>query len=208
MLTLAGSPLVLLVVLALAALDGLLPPLPSESVVVALAAVSVSTGEPSLWPLMAVAALGAWVGDNLGYGVGRRWGPRFLRGPRRAALRERAARGLDRRGAAMIFTARYIPVGRVVVNLTAGSTGYPRGRFAAVSGAAALTWAVYSTLIGALAGHWFTDRPLNAVLVGVAGALVLGTVVDLLLGRRLRRLDEAGTPGQPVGVAHRPPGQG
>lgn len=200
-LALAGSPLVLLVVLVLSAVDGLLPPVPSESVVVALAAVSVSTGAPSLWLLVPAAAAGAWVGDNLAYAVGRRWGPRWLRGPRRTVLREHAARGLERRGAALIFAARYIPVGRVVVNLTAGSSGYPRGRFAVVSGAAALTWAVYSTVIGAAAGHWFADRPLLGVVVGVVGALAIGALVDLLLGRRIRRLGESGPPPEPAGVA-------
>ncbi len=90
----------------------------------------------------------------------------------------------------MIFAARYIPVGRVVVNLTAGSSGYPRGRFALVSAAAALAWALYSTLIGAVAGHWFADRPLQGVVVGVVGALVLGTLLDVVLGRRVRRLSE------------------
>ena len=75
------------VVFLLAALDGIVPPLPAESVVIALAAVSaVTEGPHPLW-LGAGAAAGAFAGDNLAYRLGRRFGLRRLQRSRHARLR-------------------------------------------------------------------------------------------------------------------------
>lgn len=138
----AASPFVLVVVVLLVALDGFFPPMPSESVVVAVAAIGVATGTPNPWAVLLVAAIGSFVGDNLAFSLGRRVDLdrfRWTRGPRAARLLESARGALDRRAASVILTARFVPVGRVAVNVMAGSTGFPRRRFvplSAVSGAA------------------------------------------------------------------------
>ena len=55
---------------------------------------------------------------------------------------------LDRRGASFIIAARYIPIGRVAVNMSAGALGYPRRRFVGLTAVAAVMWASYSAVIG------------------------------------------------------------
>ena len=57
---------------------------------------------------------------------------------------------LMKRGALLIFTARYIPIGRVAVNFTAGATRYPLGRFTVLDILACLAWGAYSVGVGAL----------------------------------------------------------
>ncbi|WP_246262507.1 DedA family protein [Arthrobacter mobilis] len=172
--------------------DGFFPPLPSESAVVALAAVSVSAGAPNLWLVALVAALGAIIGDNIAYAIGKALGTRrfaWMRRPRVAAAFAWARRGLDRRGAVLILSARYIPVGRVAVNMTAGATGYSRGRFVLFTILAGISWALYSVGIGVLAGRWVSDNHLLAVVAAVAVAMLTGLAVDyaLALGGRLQR---------------------
>ena len=54
----AGQPWVLLLVLACCVIDGFFPPIPSESVVVGLAAVAATADVPNPWLLMLVAAPG------------------------------------------------------------------------------------------------------------------------------------------------------
>jgi membrane-associated protein len=184
--TLAGSPWVYLVVVVVCLVDGFFPPVPSETVVVAAAAVSASTGSPNMLLLVAVAALGAMAGDNIAFEIGRRIGVtrfRWMRAARVARAIDWARRGLDRRGALLIFTARYIPVGRIAVNMTAGATGYPRRRFIPLSAVAGLTWAIYSTAIGLVAGQWLHDQPLLAVLVAIGFAAVVGAAVDFIIRR-------------------------
>ena len=128
----AGQPWVLFLVLACCVIDGFFPPIPSESVVVGLAAVASTADVPNPWLLMAVAALGAFTGDNTAYLIGRsvgtrRW--RWMRGPRMQRAFRWAGRELRKRPASLILVARFVPIGRVAVNLTAGATHYSRPRF-------------------------------------------------------------------------------
>jgi membrane protein DedA with SNARE-associated domain len=87
------------------------------------------------------------------------------------------------RGALLILTARYIPVGRVAVNMTAGATGFSWKRFFPLSILAGTSWAVYSIAIGALAGHWVKDNPLLGAGIAIVAAMIIGFVVDKIVSR-------------------------
>lgn len=188
-LELAASPWVFAALFGFAVVDGIFPPVPSESVVIALASLSTSTGSPVLWAVVVVAAIGAFVGDQVAYQVGRAVPVRRLRvfrGRRGQAVLDWAERALRERGAAFIVAARYIPVGRVAVNMTAGALGFRRRRFVLLTAIAGATWAVYSTLIGIGTGMVLGHSPLVGVAVGVVGGFVIGTLVDWVLRRWLR----------------------
>ncbi|WP_418607246.1 DedA family protein [Georgenia sp. SUBG003] len=189
-LGLAGSPWILLAVTVLATIDGFFPPVPSESIVIAVAALSVSGDAPSLWFLVLAAAVGAFCGDLIAYTIGSKVpveNIRILRGPRGQAALARATRALALRGSVYILSARFIPIGRVAVNMTAGAVGYPRKRFVAIAAIAAVVWGGYSTLMGLGAGHYLHEHPLIAVAVGVTGGVLAGILVDKLLGAVQRR---------------------
>ena len=70
----AASPWVYLVVFAVCFVDGFFPPVPSETVVVGAATISVATGQPQLLLLIGAAAAGAVLGDNAAYQLGRMLG--------------------------------------------------------------------------------------------------------------------------------------
>ena len=106
---------------------------------------------------------------------------RFLRSPKGQAAVDWAENALANRGAAFIIAARYIPIGRVAVNMTAGAVAYNRRRFMGLTAIAAVTWGCYSALIGIGAGAWLHDHTLVAVAVGVVGGLAIGLVVDWVL---------------------------
>ncbi len=103
--------------------DGFAMVVPSETLIVALAAFSLRSGEPNLWILGLTALIGAIAGDNMAYLLGRRIGLerfRWMRRPKVQLAFSWARQELERRGAVLIFTARYIPWGRVAVNYVAG----------------------------------------------------------------------------------------
>lgn len=186
----AASPWLLLVMFGTAVIDGFFPPIPSETVLVAAAAVTASAGAGNIVLLCAVAAIGAVIGDNIAYAIGRavgvgRWG--WMRRPRVAAVVARAQGALEHRGAPLILAARYIPVGRVAVNMTAGALRYPWRRFLPLSALAGITWAVYSAAIGVLAGAWLEGQPLLSAVIGVVFALVIGFAVERIAAMRRRR---------------------
>ena len=193
-LGLAGSPWVYLVILVFAAVDAFFPPIPSESAIVALAAFSASSGDPDLVLLGLAAVAGALVGDHAAYGVGRWMGTeRFaiLRRPAAVELIERAETELDKRAASLILTARFIPVGRVAVNVTAGATRFRYRRFAPLAVMAATAWATYCVLVGLLAGSWVKDQPLLGAAGAIVFALLVGVVIDKLLARHRKRVANA-----------------
>lgn len=185
-----ASPWLYLVLLAVTIIDGFFPPVPSETVLVAAAAVATSTGEGNLLLLGVVAAVGAAIGDNIAFWIGRRIGTErfaWMRRPRVAAAFAHAQRALDRRSATLILGARYIPVGRVAVNMTAGGLGFPWRRFLPLSLVAGLSWSAFSLVIGLLAGAWIKDQPLLSAGLGIVVALVIGVVIDRIAAARRRR---------------------
>ncbi|MFC7375139.1 DedA family protein [Brachybacterium sp. GCM10030267] len=178
----AESPWLLLVMFIASVIDGFFPPIPSETVLVAAVATAAATGEPVTIVLLGLlAAAGAIIGDNIAYLLGRTLGnrmPRWMQGRRFSSALARAQQSLEQRGAPFILSARFIPVGRVAVNISAGVLRYPWPRFAALSVAAGLMWSLYSTIIGVVAGQWLGDQPLLSAVIGVVVAGVIGLVVD------------------------------
>ncbi|MGN8048789.1 DedA family protein [Curtobacterium sp. 22159] len=188
---LAASPLVYVVLAALCLVDGFFPPVPSESALVAVAAVAATSGQPVLAAVFVAAAVGAVAGDSVAYWLGRRIGlARLARSkrPRIAAAFAFAEQQMRRRSASLILVGRYIPVGRVAVNMTAGATRLPYRRFLAISSVAGLAWSATSIGI-ALAASSVLHEPVVAAIVSMVVAAGLGIVVDRVIGRVTRRRD-------------------
>ncbi|MDR0366610.1 MAG: DedA family protein [Bifidobacteriaceae bacterium] len=184
---LAGSPWALVAVFLVAIIDGFFPPVPAETLVIATAAVYSASG---LWweavVLWAIAAAGALCGDCIAYTLGRKFNASqwriFRQGKGHSALAW--ARRVFARGAApLLMVARFIPVGRVAVNLTAGTVHFPIRRFVLIDGAAALCWGAYSVGVGYLAGQATGENPLLAVAYGVVFAASFGSLVQWLVNR-------------------------
>ncbi len=189
----AESPLVYPALFALIVLDAFLVIVPSETALVALAALAGATGSPSLALLIPVAALGAILGDSLCYLIGRRVGIdrwRWQRGPRIAGALARVRRTVLVRPAVLIFTARYIPFARIAVNLSAGASGLPYRRFLPLSAAAGTAWALYNTAVGLAFGAILRDRPVLAVVISVIVAIGLGILVDGIAQRIAARREK------------------
>ncbi len=183
-LGMADSPWLLVAVLALATIDGFFPPVPSESVVIGVAVLAMTGDGPSLWLLVLVAALGAFTGDLIAYTIGTKVPIdrlRIFRGRRGRASLAWARRALAQRGTVLILSARFVPIGRVAVNMTAGAVHFPRARFVLIAAIAAVVWGGYSTLLGIGAGVFLHDHPLVAIAVGVAGGVLIGFAVDATL---------------------------
>ena len=184
-----GSPVSYLVAVLLPALDALLPWLPSETVIIALGAVTAGSVDPRIGLLVVLAAFGAWLGDNAAYLVGKRFGPtverRLFAGERGAHRRAWAQRSLDRFGIRLIIACRFIPGGRTAVTLTCGVIGFPRRRFALATAVAAILWASYAFFLGRLGGKVFEGRPWAGLLLALGLSLAVSLLIEAV--RRVRR---------------------
>lgn len=175
-----ATPWVYAVLFGIAALDGFFPVVPSETLVITLGAFAASTGDPHLFLVVPVAALGAFTGDHISYALGRRSGSRILArlkpDSRSRRAYERVGRILEERGGLVLVVARYIPGGRTAATLTTGATGFPRRSFTRYDAVAASTWAVYSACLGALGGAAFEHQPLLGVAFGLGLAFSITVV--------------------------------
>ena len=165
-------------------IDAVFPVVPSESIVVATASAWQSVGQPNLLLVFIAAAIGAWLGDQVTYSIGTKVDVRkikLFRRPRVLAALDFAEQSLEKRGTLYIIAARFIPMGRVAVNLTAGALRYPRRRFTAVDALAVGIWAGWGILIGTVAATFIHDNLLLSIAVGIVGGIVLGLLVDKVL---------------------------
>ena len=208
---LAASPWALALVYAVTAVDGFFPPVPSESVVIAVAALAGADDGPRLALLWLVAALGAFTGDQAAYSLGRRLrAPRrprpLLRRPRALELVGRAQRAVVDRDVVVVLVARFVPGGRVAVNMTAGAVGLPRRRFSALAGLAAVLWSAYSVGLGLGAARLLGADPLLAAAVGVLLGGAIGVVAERVVRywRRVRPSAEDAAVPFPAASNHHP----
>ena len=186
LLSFAASPLVYLGMFLFAVIDGFFPPMPSEAAIVGLAALTVAGDSPDLTLLLISAVAGVFVGDLVAYEFGR-WIdihqlPLFRSG-RGARTVRWAEDALQHRGTSFILAARFIPVARVAVNVSAGALGYPRRRYMVLAAIGSVIWAAYSAAIGIGAGAWFEGHPVTAVVAAVIGGIVVGVGLDQLMSR-------------------------
>ena len=178
------------ILFVLAALDAVLPLVPSETVVIT-AGVVAAAGDLVLPLVILAAAAGAALGDNTTYYVGRRYGrrlrDRYLTGEKAKRRIAWADRQLTERGGELIAVGRFIPGGRTAVNLSAGTLAYPWRRFVAFDALAASGWALYAALLGYFGGRAFEEEAWKGLLLalGIAFAVAIGTeVVRSLIKRR------------------------
>ena len=185
-----ASPVAYLVVFALVAFDAVLPMLPGEAFVTA-AAVLASLGYLDIRIVLLVGALGAIAGDSVAYWIGRGGrGTIYDRLIRLAGLHrvEQLEVIVRRRRAPLIIFGRYIPIGRLIVNLSAGAV-LPYRQFLPLSILAGLLWSAQASLVVYLIGQ-AVNQPLLGVVISVAAMVVLVGLLAALerkaLGRILR----------------------
>jgi membrane-associated protein len=164
------------------ALDAIFPVLPSETVLIALGVATAGSADPRIAFLILCAAAGAFLGDNISYVIGSRFGPfaerRFFSTEKGARRRAWAERSLRRLGVPLIIVCRFIPGGRTAVTLSCGLIGYPRRRFLPATAAAGLIWALYAFFLGRLGGKAFEDQPWAGFLVAFGVTIVVSALVE------------------------------
>lgn len=176
---------------------------PGETAVV-VAGVLAHEGVLPLWAVMVAATTGAILGDQIGFQVGRRYGPALLsRLPAWLRRRERPERILDlvrRRGPVAVLLGRWTAALRAFVPGIAGMSGMRLRTFTIANVIGGAIWAVVVALLGYLAGAGYRqlEHRFN-VGSGVVFAAVLLVAVIVALVRRIRR------PKPPVTSATKPP---
>jgi membrane protein DedA with SNARE-associated domain len=116
-------------------------PLPGETALVTASIYAGTTHKLSIVFVIIAAAMGAIVGDNLGYWVGRKFGlPLLMRLFPEKSLKL-GQYLFQRYGGAIVFFGRFVAVLRAFAALLAGANQYSRARFFLFNAAGGITWA-------------------------------------------------------------------
>ena len=165
--------------------------MPSETAVITGGVVA-STGELSLLLVILCASAGAFVGDNISYGLGSWLGERTIKNVFRGEKSRKAfiwaEEQLEARGFYLIIIARFIPGGRTAVTFSSGYThGMTYRRFVVADAVAALIWGSYAALLGYIGGKQFEEEPWKGLLLAFVVAVSIAGLVELVRHLRERR---------------------
>lgn len=141
------------------------------------------------WVVAAAVFVAAVAGDQVGYAVGRRFGPRvFARPEGRLFRREHADRAQDffeRFGPVAVVLARFVPVVRTFGPVTAGVGRMPRARFTTYNALGGLLWAVGILAVGHTFGRiGFVAHHIELVTMALAAVSVVPLAAEVVRRRR------------------------
>jgi membrane protein DedA with SNARE-associated domain len=183
-------------------------PLPGEAMLIAAAIYAGKTGGLSIAEVIAAASVGAIVGDNIGYWIGREIGFRLLvRYGHYIGLTEtRIKLGqylFMQHGGKIVFFGRFVALLRVLAALLAGVNRMSWPRFFLANAAGAILWATVfgagAYILGENIEH--LTRPAAATL-GVAGLILIVAWV-WFLRRHEKELQAEAMPALPGPLAER-----
>jgi membrane protein DedA with SNARE-associated domain len=159
--------------------------------VVVTAAVLAAGGHLQIALVVLAAVVGAMIGDNSAYGLGRgglrRLADRLLASPGAQRRLAWAHAQLKENGPWIIVVARFIPGGRTATTYAAGTLEMAwRSRFVPADLVAAVAWSLYAAGLGYIGGATF-EHNLWIPLVIAGGASIVVALLGELLRRRLTR---------------------
>jgi len=183
----------LLVIFVIALLDSILPIVPGETLVI-VGGVAAGQGTQALWLVIAAGAVGAFLGDNLAFLLGRRFSDRVNawadQSVKRRARLDAADRQIKIRGGMLLITARFIPGGRTILTVSSGLTGQPWPWFALWVATATTIWASYAALLGFFFGQTFEDNHTLAFWLAFGAALTITALVEVVRWLRHRGAEQ------------------
>lgn len=142
-----------------------------------------------LWAVVLGAFVAASAGDQVGYLIGRRWGPLLFNGRQRRWLNrhhlEAAHRFFEKYGPRAVVLARFVPLARCFTPAVAGTAGMGRRRFTLYNVLGGFAWVAVFLVAGYYLGtvDFVADHvELLSLIVVTAG--MLPVVVAYVVRRR------------------------
>jgi membrane-associated protein len=141
-----------------------------------------------LWAACLLLTAAAFLGNVVGYEIGRASGPAVFKRPNSRLFKhenvERTSAFFERWGALSVILARFVPVVRTFITVMAGVGRMNRAHYLLYSAIGAVLWATGVTILGYLLGTigFIRDNVENMLLLVVVATL-LPTLVHLVRGR-------------------------
>lgn len=157
------------------------------------AGILAASGKLSIAGAIAVIAVAAIIGDNVGYQIGRSLGPRLFRKKDGIVFRkehiERAEKFYEVYGSKTMLIAHFIPVVRSFAPVTAGAGKMPRGRFIIFDAIGDIAWTLLITSMGYYLGKSVPgiEKLVEPVLIFIIIIFLAPTLYHILKDPKIRR---------------------
>jgi membrane-associated protein len=162
--------------------------LPGDSLLFSAGLVAAARDDINVVFLISVIFLAAFIGDQVGYVIGRKLGRPYLErknSPRMQKMLARSERFYERYGWWSVVIARYIPWVRTFVPPIAGTVKMNYYKFLSANALGALLWGVGITLTGFYSGSISSVKNISYFLA--AFFIMAGTISSFFNYRRNRR---------------------
>ncbi len=154
--------------------------------------------------LVGLTFVAAFLGAQIGYWLGRKYGRRLFKDDARFLKTEHLDTAEDyfaRYGGRSLVIGRFIPFVRTFIPLAAGIARYQYGKFVAFSSLGSLLWGAGITYLGsALGGVQFVHDNLSLLIMAIVVVSVLPMVIQAAISRR-KGVENPVDPGADDGVA-------
>lgn len=148
-----------------------------------------------VWIAAPAIGVAAFIGDQVGYQIGKASGPRVFNRPNSRLFRQeyvdKTHDYFERFGGRTIIIARFIPVVRTFAPVVAGVAKMPYRTFVTYNLVGALLWGVGVTMLGYwLGGFDFVQKYIEPILIGIVVLSAIPIFIELSRafrnGRRTR----------------------
>jgi len=166
--------------------------LPGDTLLFA-AGLAASQGQLPLGLLIVCTVVAAVLGDNVGYSIGRRAGPRIFKKKDGIIFRseyiESAEKFYEKHGGKTIIIARFTPIVRTFAPVVAGASKMQRRRFMSFNVVGGVLWGAGMPLLGYFVGNRIPglDKYIEYVLIAVVGLSFLFAFGHLLKDAKTRK---------------------
>jgi membrane-associated protein len=161
--------------------------LPGDSILFSAGLVAAAHGNVNIVILVTVIFLAAFVGDQVGFVLGRKIGRPYLekhKGPKIQKMIERSERFYEQTGWWAVVAARFFPWIRTFVPPIAGASHMNYYKFLSANALGALLWGVGITL----AGYYAAEIPwVKTSSYAIAAFFITASVVSSLVSYRRHR---------------------
>ena len=161
--------------------------LPGDSLLFSAGLVAASNNSIDIALLCLIVFLGAFIGDQTGYVIGRKYGRPYIdkkNSPRMQRIIERAERFYEQSGWWAVVAARYFPWIRTFVPPIAGAAKMRYYSFLTANAVGALLWSVLITL----AGYYSATIPwVKSSSYAIAAFFIAGSIISSVVGYLRRR---------------------
>jgi membrane-associated protein len=163
--------------------------MPGDSLLFTAGLLAVSTSFAPLWLVCVVLVIAAFVGNVVGYWIGRKAGPAIFDKPKSRLFKPkhvvRTQQFFGKYGNRAIVLGRFVPIVRTFITVMAGVGQMHAKRYLTYSAIGGVLWAAGVTLLGAVLGQFeFVKNNIELILLLVVFLSIVPIIVELLLARR------------------------